>query len=275
MVHDMKLAGYAVGTIDLYVNSVQSFADFFAGRGPMKLGQPEVRQWVELLEKSGVGPDRLRGHFAALKFLYTKTLGRPDVVSFLSWPKGPQPLPTVLSVEEVSRLLDSLESAKHRVFFTTVYGTGLRISEACRLQTGDVDAARGVIHVREGKGNKERLVMLDPKLLSLLREYWRQERPARPYLFTGKNGRPLDPEVARCALRRARTAAGIDKRVTPHALRHSFATHLLEDGTDLRVIQVLLGHSSLRSTTRYTRVSAKMIAETRSPLSLLPKPPKH
>jgi site-specific recombinase XerD len=270
MVHDLRLKGYAPGTVACYVNAAQDFADFFPGRSPVRLGQGDVRRWVEHLEGSGVGPQRLRAHFAALRFLYCKTLGRPDVVSFLSWPRERERLPDILSPGEVGRLLESFDTLKYRTMFATIYATGLRISEACRLQTGDVDAQRGVIRVRHGKGSKERLVTLSDKLLATLRGYWRAERPPAPHLFATRGGRPVDRKVARAALARAARAAGISKRVTPHTLRHCFATHLLERGTDLRVIQVLLGHSSLRTTTRYARVSANLVATTASPVDLLP-----
>jgi site-specific recombinase XerD len=219
----------------------------------------------------GLGTQRLRQHFAALRFLYSKTLARPAETAFLSWPQDTDKLPVVLSEEQVHRLLDALEKPRFRVFFTTMYAAGLRISETCRIQTGDIDAARGVIHVRKAKGGKERLVMLSPRLLVILRAYWKLTRPPAPWLFTGRTGRPIAAEVARNALARAAAAIKLDKKVTPHVLRHSFATHLLEAGTDLRVIQVLLGHGSIRVTTRYTRVSAGMIAKTKSPLERLPK----
>lgn len=218
----------------------------------------------------GLEHTALRQHFAALRFLYGKTLGRPAETAFLSWPQDVDKLPVVLSEEQVHSLLDALEKPRFRVFFTTMYSAGLRISETCRIQTGDIDAARGVIHVR-GKGGKERLVMLSPRLLVILRAYWKHARPPAPWLFTGRTGRPIAAEVARKALARAAAAAKLDKKVTPHVLRHSFATHLLEAGTDLRVIQVLLGHGSIRSTTRYTRVSARVITKTKSPLERLPK----
>lgn len=144
------------------------------------------------------------------------------------------------------------------------------MSEACELQIRDVDAARGVIVVRHGKGNKERLVGLSPRLLGILRAYWKQERPAAPWLFSSRTGGPLRDDAARMALSRAAIEAGIDKHVTPHVLRHSFATHLLDGGTDLRVIQVLLGHAHIHSTTRYARVSTGLIAKTESPLDRLP-----
>lgn len=272
MMQDLDLGGYAKRTKETYLASVRQFAKFH-GRSPTDVGQPEVRQWVEHLRKRKpkLGMQRLRQHFAALRFLYSKTLGRPAVTSFLSWPKDPEKLPVVLSEEQVHRLLGAFTTPRMRVFFTTVYAAGLRMSEACRLETRDIDAERGVIHVRHGKGGKERLVMLSPRLLVILRAYWKQERPPAPWLFAGRTGNHLAAGVARDAFRHAATAMKLGKRVTPHVLRHSFATHLLEAGTELRVIQVLLGHDSIRSTTRYARVSAGILAKTKSPLERLRK----
>lgn len=270
MMQDLELGGYAETTRAHYLRSIAQFAKFHR-RSPAELHQPEIRQWVEHLMGRGLSTQRLRQHFAALRFLYGKTLGRPAETAFLSWPQDVDKLPVVLSEEQVHRLLDALEKPRFRVFFTAMYAAGLRISETCRIQTGDIDAARGVLHVRKGKGGKERLVMLSPRLLVILRAYWKLARPPAPWLFTGRTGRPIAAAVARNALARAAAAAKLDKKVTPHVLRHSFATHLLEAGTDLRVIQVLLGHGSIRSTTRYTRVSAGLIAKTKSPLERLPK----
>ena len=269
MMQDLELGGYAETTRDHYLRAIAQFARFH-GRSPAELHQPEVRLWVQHLMGQGLSTQRLRQHFAALRFLYGKTLGRPAETAFLSWPQDVDKLPVVLSEEQVHSLLDALEKPRFRVFFTTMYSAGLRISETCRIQTGDIDAARGVIHVRD-KGGKERLVMLSPRLLVILRAYWKHARPPAPWLFTGRTGRPIAAEVARTAMARAAAAAKLDKKVTPHVLRHSFATHLLEAGTDLRVIQVLLGHGSIRSTTRYTRVSARVITKTKSPLERLPK----
>jgi integrase/recombinase XerD len=272
MMQDLDLAGYADSTVRTYVDSIRDFAKFH-GRSPADLGQPEVRQWVDHLRKRKpkLSSQRLRQHFAALRFLYSKTLGRPEVTSFLSWPRDTEKLPLVLTEEQVHRLLGALKASRFRVFFTTVYAAGLRISEACRLETRDIDAARGVIHVRHGKGGKERFVMLSPRLLLILRTYWKDERPPAPWLFAGRSGNHLEPGVARNALARAAAEAQLSPKVTPHVLRHSFATHLLEHGTDLRVIQVLLGHDSIRSTTRYTRVSTAVISRTKSPLERLSK----
>lgn len=267
MMHDLELAGYAPMTRLIYLNSIRDFAKFF-WRAPSELGAEEVRAWVGHLTKAaGLGPQRVRQHLAALKFLYTKTLWKPEAVSFLSYPSAPEKLAPVLAVDEIERLLAALERPKYRVFFTTVYATGLRLREASLLETRDIDAARGVIHVRHGKGQKERFVMLGAPLLAILRAYWSLERPPAPWLFASStSGRPLEANMARKALKLAAAKAGVDKKVTPHVLRHSFATHLLEGGTDVRVIQVLLGHGSIESTTRYASVSTKLIARTKSPL---------
>ena len=271
MMQDLELGGYAEHTRQGYLSSVGELAKFH-WRAPEELSQDEVRAWVEHLTKAtGLSRARLEQHFAALRFFYGKTLGKPDMVSFLSFRSDPAPLPEVLSTEEVHRLLQGLHTPKYCVFFTTVYATGLRMSEAAQLQTSDIDRARGVIVVRHGKGNKERLARLSPRLYAILRAYWKQERPAAPWLFPSRKGGPLYAETARMALKRAAMEAGIDGRVTPHMLRHSFATHLLDAGTDLRVIQVLLGHASIQSTVRYARVSTALIAKTESPLERLPQ----
>ena len=271
MMQDLKLAGYVPSTQKKYLNAVGDFTAFH-GREPEEMGQEEVRKWVAHLTAPGtLGPQRLRQHYAALRFLYCKTLGRPEVVSFITSPREQYRLPEVLSPEEVAQLLQAVVAVKYRVFCATLYATGLRISEACRLETSDIDAARGVIHVRSGKGRKDRLVGLTPHLLELLRRYWKRERPPAPWLFASRTGGPIEANSVRDALADAAKQAGIGKRVTPHVLRHCFATHLIEHGTELRVIQALLGHKSIRSTTRYTRVSAGLISKVRSPLELLPK----
>lgn len=268
MMKDLARAGYADRTKEVYVGSVDAFVEFHDGREPSDLGQAEVRAWVEhLTEHVGIGQSREKQHFAALKFLFAKTLGRPEPVSFLVYRRGPEPLPQVVSVEQVQQLLEALRLPKYRMLFTTIYGTGLRISEACHLTTSDIDAARDVIHVR-GKGSRQRLVPLG-ELLTELRSYWKQERPAAPWLFVSRSGGPMRRQAAHAALQRAARQAGLEGRVCPHVLRHSYATHLLEAGTDLRVIQVLLGHASIQSTMRYTRVSRKLLAKAPSVLESL------
>jgi site-specific recombinase XerD len=270
MMQDLKLGGYSPRTQEHYVRSIAQFAKFH-GKSPAKLGQEQVRAWVDHLfqQRPELSMSRIRQHFAALRFLYSKTLGRPEVTSFLSWPTGPEKLPIVLTEDEVLQLLSAFTSPRMRAFFTTVYAAGLRVDEAVHLETRDIYATRGVIHVRHGKGRKERLVMLSPKLLIILRAYWKQERPAAPWLFAGRTGNHLSAEVARDAFNAAVAAAKLTEKAKPHVLRHSFATHLLEAGVELRIIQVLLGHDSIQSTTRYVRVSAGMVAKTRSPLESL------
>ncbi len=264
MMRDLELGGYSARTVEAYVGAILALAKHY-GCNPAKLGQEELRRWLEVLTKSGIGPSRLAQHIGALRFLYAKTLGKPDLVSFLSYPKRRKGLPTVMSRAEVQALIAAFTSAKYRMLFTTIYATGLRISEACRLEVGDIDAERGVIRVH-GKGDKERLVMLSPRLLELLRRYWREVRPRAPYLFASKAGAPLNRKVAWEVFKGAARQAGIERNVTPHMLRHSFATHLLERGVDLRVIQAVLGHASITSTTCYTQVATGLIRATPSPL---------
>jgi len=268
MMQDLDMAGYAQGTCEAYLGAARDFVAFH-WRSAEEMGQDEVRQFVgNLLKVRKLSAGRVKQYLAGLRFLYVKTLGRAEAVSFICWPKQPDRLPVVLGMPEVRALLRALQVPKYRVLAATLYATGMRVSEVCRMKTTDIDAARGVIRVL-GKGNKERLVMLSPRLLTVLRTYWKMERPTAPYLFTGDNGKPLDPKPIRKALAKASAKAGIEKHVTPHVMRNTFATHLLENGTDLRTIQVLLGHASIRSTTIYTRVSATLIARTQSPLDRL------
>jgi len=267
LAQDLELAGHSVSTQRIYLAAVCAFATF-RGRALADMDQDDVRAWIYELRARGLSAQRLRQHFSALKFLYSRTLGRPGVTSFLSWPKDERRLQVVLTAQDVARLLRGLLEPKYRVFFTLLYATGLRLNEACQLRTDDIDAEHGLVHVRRGKGGKERAVMLTPRLLNALRTYWRFVRPPSPWLFASGRGTHLNAEVARLALKRAAVVAGLTK-VTPRVLRHSFATHLLEAGTDLRVIQVLLGHESIRTTARYTRVSLEMISNTPSPFDRL------
>ena len=262
---DLRMADRATGTIQQYLASVRRFEEFL-GLDLAEADQGSIRRWVEYLQGQPIGPERLRCHYSALKFLFGRTLGQPDKVAFLSMPRKDAPLPTVLTAAEVQRVLDGFLVAKYRVFFALIYATGLRIREASLLETRDINAFQQVIHVRNGKGGKDRLVPMPSKLYALLRTYWKHERPPEPWLFASKAGRPICHETARRALLCASARAGIGKVVTPHMLRHSFATNLLEHGTDLRKIQVVLGHGSIRSTTIYTRVSPEQVASVRSPM---------
>lgn len=262
---DLRMADRAKGTIQQYLASIRRFEEFL-GTEVAEGSQEAIRRWVEHLQAQPIGPERLRCHFSALKFLYGKTLGQPEKVAFLSMPRKDSPLPTVLTAAEVQRVLDGFTSAKYRVFFALIYATGLRIREASLLETSDIDSMQQVIHVRNQKGGGGRLVPMSSKLYGLLRAYYKHERPPKPWLFTTRTGRPVNHETARRALLCASAVAGIGKVVTPHMLRHSFATNLLEHGTDLRQIQVVLGHRSIKSTTIYTQVSPSLIAAVRSPL---------
>jgi site-specific recombinase XerD len=265
---DLSMAGKAPGTIHQYLSSIRGF-EAFLGREMDQATPDEIRRWVEHLRHQPIGAARLRCHYSALTFLYRKTLGQPEKVAFISMPRSEVPLPVVLTQAEVLRVLGAFTTAKYRTFFTLIYATGLRIREASLLETRDIDSMNQVIRVRHAKGGRERLVPLGRPLYSALRAYWAHERPIQPRLFTAKTGQPICHETARRALLCASAVAGIGKVVTPHMLRHAFATHLLEQGTDLRKIQVVLGHGSIRSTTIYTQVSAKEIASLRSPLDSL------
>lgn len=266
MIVGLDAGGYSERTKEAYLRAVTAFSKYY-GKSPLQLVRDDVQAWIGHLRKQGKSPSTIRQQVAALRFLYGKILGTPDVTALLIYPKLKRPLPNVLSVDEVRKLLNQLSVAKYRVFFTTVYAAGLRVQEACHLQVGDIDAQRGVIRVRHGKGDRERLVQLGPKLLKILRDYWVEARPAKPWLFTSKKGGPMMIDGARRALHRASDQVGLShKQVTPHTLRHSFATHLLESGTELRVIQAILGHSDIQSTIRYTHVSTALVHRTESPI---------
>lgn len=268
---DLQMAGKATGTIHQYLSSIRGF-EAFLGREMALATADELRDWVDHLRQQPIGAARLRCHYSALTFLFRKTLGQPEKVAFISMPRSEAPLPVVLTPAEVQRVLGAFTTAKYRTFCTLLYATGLRIREAALLETGDIDVMNQVIRVRHAKGGRERLVPLNRRLYGLLRVYWQHERPSQPWLFTAKTGQPLCHETARRALLCASAVAGIGKVVTPHMLRHAFATHLLEQGTDLRKIQVVLGHGSIKSTTIYTQVSAKEIASLKSPLESLSLP---
>ena len=268
MAWDLAFAQRAERTQKVYLADVRAFAAFH-GDSPDGLGQEAVRVWVEHLIAVGISASRLRQHMSALVWLYRKTLGKPEAVSFFSWPKDPSRLPVVLSVEEVTSLLEAIPSVTFRMLFRTMYATGMRISETCQLQVKDLDSTRGVLRVL-GKGACERQVALRDSLLEALRNYWREVRPVPPWLFTGRLGNPLHPDQARKVFKAAVNETGLIKRATPHALRHTYATLLMEQGTDLRVIQTLLGHKTIRSTERYLHVSTHLIHATPDLLELLP-----
>jgi integrase/recombinase XerD len=271
MEQDLARAGYARATQSKYMRTVEHLAGRFR-RPVAELTREEIRIYIDEISTLGKSPIWLGNQISALRFLYRKTLARPEMVSFLKYPRRRKTLPTVLSLEQVSALLGAIRVARYQALVMVLYGAGLRISEALALEVTDIDGARGVILVRNGKGSKPREAKLSATLYNWLRQYWSRERPPLPYLFASrKTGKPPFAETIRRALARAAKAAWIGKRVTPHVLRHSFATHLLEQGTDLRVVGALLGHASLLSTARYTQVTEKLVRQTPSPLDLLPQ----
>ena len=269
MYEDLKLRNPKSRTAEKYLQVVMGFVAFH-DKLPEELGEQHVRDWLAYLQNDKkLAPSTQHQYLAAVRYFFNKTLRRPDVVENFPFPKVPKTLHDTLSREEVERLFKSITSIKHRTIFMAAYGAGLRISEACRLQFGDIDREQRVIHVREGKGSKDRYVMLSGRLLKALVGYYKRTRPPGPYFFTGRRqDRPLNRKSPSEALCRACEKAGINKRVTTHSFRHAFATHLLEAGTDLRVIQILLGHSSIRTTSYYTKVTTKHIARIVSPLDM-------
>ena len=265
MQDDLKLKNYAEGTIAQYLRCAGQFVEQFAA-SPLEVEGEAIRKYIVQMAKKR-SPATVKMHVAAIRFLYEVTLRTPERVVGLHFPKVPHKLPDILSREEVWRLLGAVEPPKYRAVLMAAYGAGMRISETCSLWTTDIDSGRGVIHIRCGKRSRDRYVMLSKVLLTTLREYWRTYRPTPPVLFPGdRRASCVSERSVRNALRDAVSKAGISKRVTPHSLRHSFATHLLEDGVDIRTIQMLLGHGSIRSTARYTQVSAAHIGKTPSPL---------
>jgi site-specific recombinase XerD len=277
MTQDMERAGLAPRTRYRYIRAVRLLAKFH-GRSPDLLTAEEVKAWDDDLVRRGLNPISRIVYMGGVAFLFRKTLQRPEVVSFFIRPKIRRRLPTVLSPEEVGRLLALVRAPRYRAFFSLLYDTGLRISEAVALKVGDIDRSRGVIRVREGKGGKDRQVKLGDRLYEILRAYWREERVKVPHsepfskdslVFASIRGRPLCVVVAGKVIRMAAKEAGITKRVTPHALRHSFATAQMEAGTGLRVVQAQLGHASISSTQIYLHVSTRLILQAPSPLDAL------
>jgi len=269
MERDLKLKNLAEGTRKEYLRCCCGFVRYHM-RSPRELGEGAIKEYLAHLLMKGAGPETLKMNVAGLKFLYGVTLDRPKVAERLLWPKVPHKKADILSGSEVLKLLGVVRSLVCAMVLTTAYGAGLRISEACRLRVEDIDSKRMLIHVRLGKGGKDRYVMLSPRLLMALRRYWAEVRPTGPWLFPGrKQGTHLSPAAVQMALRKAVKAAKLKKRVTPHSLRHAFATHLLETGNDIRLIQALLGHASIRTTARYAQVSRTLVARAKSPLDLL------
>jgi integrase/recombinase XerD len=276
MIEDMTIRKFAPKTEHDYLQRVKNFTAYL-GRSPDAASSEDVRRYQLHLTASGVGVPTVNQTVSTLRFFFKVTLGRPDLVERTAFVREPRKLPVVLSPEEVIRLLDAAPGLKYKAALSVAYGAGLRVSEVVALKVGDIDSKRMIIRVEQGKGRKDRYVMLSPHLLELLRAWWRAARP-QGWLFPGRN--PVQPMTTRQLNRACHSAAdvaGIGKPVSMHTLRHSFATHLLEQNIDIRVIQVLLGHAKQDTTALYTRVATKTIQQVMSPLDRItltqPEPP--
>jgi len=269
MIEDMTVRNLSRYTQRNYLSAVARFARHF-GKSPADLGPEQVRDYLNHLIAQKISASHFNVTVAALRFLYTVSLERDWAPARLLFQKRPRNLPTVLSVEEATRFLEVIPQHKLRIVLVTAYAAGLRVFEVVALRTCDIDSSRMVLHVASGKGAKERLVMLSPKLLDLLRTYWKAERPHSEWLFPGRDpDQHISIRSVQLACQTAREAAGIPKHVTMHTLRHSFATHLLEAGVDLYTIKLLLGHRSLSSTARYLHVATNSVCAVPSPLDRL------
>jgi integrase/recombinase XerD len=265
MIEDMTIRKFAPKTQHDYVQRVKNFAAFI-GRSPDTATFEDVRSYQLHLAASGVGVATLNQTTSTLRFFFRTTLKRHDIVEHTHFIREPRKLPVVLSPEEVARLLNAAPGLKYKAALSVAYGAGLRANEVISLTVSDIDSKRMVIRVEQGKGRKDRYVMLSPHLLALLRAWWKAARP-QGWLFPGRDpAQPMTTRQLNRACHAAAQMAAINKRVSLHTLRHSFATHLLEQNIDVRVIQVLLGHAKLDTTALYTRVATKTISEVMSPL---------
>ena len=269
MLEELQRRNYCAGTIRLYLLHVAAFAQHFH-RSPDQLGAEDIRRYqLFLIQEKQLAWSSYNQIVCALRFFYAKTLKRAFLLQDIPFPLKEQRLPLILSREEVARILTAPMHLKSRALLMTIYAAGLRRSEVARLRVSDIDSARMTITVHQGKGQKDRLVMLSPVLLDTLRQYWRRHKP-KEWLFPGKTpGRPISGNDIFMVFHNAVRLAGITKKVSPHSLRHSFATHLLESGTDLRTIQILMGHRSLKTTARYLHISQHQVRAAASPLDSL------
>lgn len=274
MLEDMAMRGLREATQRDYIRVVQTFAAFL-GRSPDTATADDLRSFQVHQAETGVQSPTINGSVSALRFLFTVTLDRQDLSRRLVLARYPRKLPEVLSVEEVGRLLQAAPGAKYRAALGTAYGAGLRVSEVASLKVDDIDSTRMLIRIEEGKGRKDRNAMLSPQLLELLRLWWREGRSRgvmlpHGWLFPGRSRlEPISTRQLNRAVHEAAEVAGITRRVSPHTLRHSFATHLLEQNVDIRVIQVLLGHAKLDTTALYARVATRTIRAVTSPIEQL------
>ena len=284
-IEDMQIRNLAENTQKSYIQQVSLFARYFQ-KSPELLGPDHIRAYqLHLTNEKKLSTGSITVAISALRFLYRVTLKKDwPFDDFIPAPKAPKKLPIIVSPEEVLQFLDCVRSRKHRAILTTCYAAGLRISEAVALTPPTVDSKRMVIRVEQGKGRRDRYVMLSPKLLEVLRAWWRVEKP-KDWLFSGDfPGRHITRFAVEKECQKAHRICKISKPITPHSLRHAFAVHLLEQGTDIRTIQLLLGHRSLATTAKYLRIATSKVCSTSSPLDLLPhpvsmevkpKPPQH
>jgi len=277
MIEDMRMRQLNGKTQTAYVRAVRRFAGFL-GRSPDTATAEDLRRFQLHMAEQGTSSMTINATITGLRFFFEVTLGRGEVMTMMSAVREPHRLPVVLSREEVARLLAAVRNPKHRAALSVAYGAGLRVSEVIALKVGDVDGQRMMLRVEQGKGRKDRYALLSPVLLETLRSWWRlarQQGRMLPggWLFPGMDPTdPITPRQLNRAVHQAATTAGIDKRVSLHTLRHSFATHLLEQKVDIRVIQVLLGHKKIETTVLYTQVATEVLREVVSPLETLPAP---
>ena len=275
MIEDMTVRNFGAATQREYIRAVRKLACFLGGRSPGTATAEELRAFQLHLSKTGTNPPTMNATVTALRFFFKTTLDRPETTRHLVFVHEPRKLPRVLSPEDVLRLLEAAPNAKYKAALAVAYGAGLRAMEVVSLKVSDIDSQRIVIRVEQGKGRKDRFAMLSPQLLDLLRDWYRIARP-RIYLFPGRDKiGPMTTRQLNRICHMAAELAGLPRWVSPHTLRHSFATHLLEQNIDVRIIQVLLGHSKLETTARYTQVAVNVIREVMSPLDrLTPLRPK-
>lgn len=274
MTQDLHVRGLAKHTTSEYLRYARLFEEYHH-RSAKDMGEREIQQFLmHRLVDRRVSHATIKVTVAALRFLYGTTLKRPEVAVAIAYPKVRSALPDILSGSEIDRVLEALEEPMYRAIVMTTYGAGLRISEVCALRVSDIDSQRMLLHIRDAaKGGRDRYVPLPERVLFMLRRYWVAARPRGPELFPGKEpGRCISVDAVRHHLHEAAHKAGLQKKVTPHVLRHSFATHLLELGTDIRVIQMLLGHAHIGTTLRYARVTPEHVARVQSPIDLLGTP---
>ena len=268
MIEDMMVRNFVEKTRNDYIRQVKTFTAFL-GRSPDTATAEDLRRFQLHQTRTGVRPPSINGSIAALRFFFTVTLDHPEIARHLTFVREPRKMPAVLSLEEVARLLEAAPGPKYKAALSAAYAAGLRVSEVVALKVSDIDSERLLLRIEQGKGRKDRFAMLSPKLLELLRDWYRIARPA-VWLFPGRDLMlPMTTRQFARAVHAAASMAEIKKRVTPHTLRHSFATHLLEQKTDVRFIQVLLGHAKLETTMLYTQVATNVIRAITSPLDRL------